>query len=121
MVKFSIIATFMAMSSIFSIKALSQTQIFTISSILNNPIDGQEVTLIGRIIHQEPGEKDYILTDGTDEIIVEIQDNNFSYNPDTTVEILGTVNFESQHLEEAEEDPTPEELEINVNQLRVVN
>ena len=99
---------------------LSENKIATISSILDTPVEGQEVTLRGKIIGQEEGETDYIFTDGTNQIIVEIPDKSFPYNPETTVEISGMVDFESEHPEEAKKDANPEDLQVKVHQLEVV-
>ncbi|MDJ0588857.1 MAG: NirD/YgiW/YdeI family stress tolerance protein [Pleurocapsa sp. MO_226.B13] len=106
---------------VFSSKALSQTQIATVASILDNPVEGQEVTLQGKIIAQQPGETDYIFTDGTNKITIQLQEADFPYNPDTTVEISGVIDFESQHPEEVAKDPTPEKIQINVDRLQVVD
>lgn len=111
----------MAILSLFSLKALSQTQLVTIASVLDNPIDGKSVTLRGKIIDREPGENDYIFTDGTNKIVIELQDNSFSYDSNTTFEILGTVNLESEHIEERVEDPTPENIEIEVHQIQIID
>lgn len=96
------------------------TQIATVSSIFDNPVEGQEVTLRGQIIDQQPEETDYVFTDGTNKVTIQLQDKDFSYNPNTTVEISGIVDFESQHPDEVAKDPTPENIQINVNQLQVV-
>ena len=121
MSRIKIIPTVIAIFSLFSLKALSQTQLVTIASVLDNPIDGKSVTLRGKIIDREPGENDYIFTDGTNEIVIEIQDNSFSYDSNTTFEILGTVNLESEHIEERVEDPTPENIEIEVHQIQIID
>ena len=121
MLKFKIISTLVIISSLFSLKSLAQTQIFTIASILASPIDGREVTLTGQIIEQESEEKDYIFTDGTNNITIKLQDANFSDNPDVTVKISGIVNLESEHLEERAEDPTPERIEIEVSKVDFIN
>ena len=121
MVKSKIISTLVVISSLFSLKALAQTQIVTIASILNHPVDGREVTLTGKIIDQESEEKDYIFTDGIDNITIELQSAGFSYNPDVTVKISGIVNLESEHLEERAEDPTPESIEIEVSKVEIIN
>ena len=118
--KINTVLTLIAINSMVCANALSQTKIATISSILNNPVEGQEVTLRGKIIGQEQGDTDYIFTDGMNKIMIELQDKNFPYNPNTTVEISGVVNLESQHLEEVEKETTPEDIEIDVNQLQVV-
>ena len=99
----------------------SAPKIATVSSVLDNPVEGQEVTLRGNIIDQEPGENDYIFTDGTNEITIQLQEIDYPYNPDTTVVISGIVDFESQHPEEVAKDPTPEDIQVNVNQLQVVS
>ena len=121
MFKIKVILALMTINSLFTLKALSQTEIVTIASILDSPSQGKEVTLRGKIIDRQPGEEDYIFTDGTNKIVIELQDNNFAYDSETTVEISGIVNFESKHIEEQTEDLTPENLEIEVSQLRVIN
>ncbi len=120
--KFRLWLTILSCTAIvFSSKALSQTQIATVASILDNPVEGQKVTLQGKIIAQEPGETDYIFTDGTNKITIELEEADFPYNPDTTVEISGVIDFESQHPEEVAKDPTPEKIQINVDRLQVVD
>jgi len=54
---------------------------------------------------------------------IELEDKNFSYNADTIFEVSGIINLESQHPDELalEEDPTPEELEIQVNEIQVIS
>lgn len=121
MLKFKIISTLVVISSLFSLKTLAETQTVTIASILNHPVDGKEVTLTGKIIDQESEEKDYIFTDGLSNITIELQDANFSYNPDVTVQISGIVNLESEHLDERAEDPTPETIEIEVSKIEIIS
>lgn len=115
------LATLSCTAILLSTKALSQTQIATVASVLDNPVEGQEVTLQGKIIAQQPGETDYIFTDGTNKITIQLQEADFPYNPDATVEISGVVDFESQHPEEVAKDPTPEKIQINVDRLQVVD
>ena len=98
----------------------SSTQTVTVASVLDNPVEGQEVILRGQIISQQPEETDYLFTDGTGKITIQISENDFSYNPDTTVEIAGVVDFESQHPDEVAQDPTPEDLQLNVNRLQII-
>lgn len=99
----------------------SQTAaISSVSSILDNPAEGQEAILRGQIISQQSEEKDYLFTDGTGEIVIQISENNFSYDPEVTVEITGVINFESQHLEEAAQDPTPEDIQFDVNRIQIL-
>ena len=114
------IFTLLAFNFLFAVEVSSQTQITTVSSILDNPVEGQEVTLQGKIIDQQSDETDYIFSDGTDEIAIELQDNDFAYNPDVDIQISGVVDFESQNPEEALKDPTPEKIQINVNQLQII-
>ena len=120
MQKIKTLLTLIAINSIWCVNALSQTQIVTVASILDNPVEGQEVTLRGQIIEQEQGEADYVFTDGTNKITIQLQDDNFDYDPKTTIEVSGVIDFESQHPEEAKKDPTPEDIQLKVNQLEVV-
>ena len=124
--KINTVFALIAINSLVSDNALSQTKIETVSSILDNPIDGKEVTLQGKIIEKMSDEADsngtdYIFTDGSNEITVELQDANYPYNKDTILEISGIIDFESEHLEEKGKDSTPEDIQIKVNQLQVVN
>lgn len=117
------IFTLITISHLFHSHALSQTNLTKLSdlaSILDNPIEGREVILQGNIIGQQQGEPDYIFSDGNNQIIIRLENDKFDYNPDHTVEILGIINFESQHAEEIEKDPTPENFEIVVNRLQVI-
>ena len=118
--KINTLFTAIAINSLVCANAFSQTKIATISSILDSPVEGEEVTLRGKIIGQEEGDTDYILTDGADQITIQIPDNDFPYNPNTTVEVSGVVDFESQHPEEIKTETTPEDIQIKVNQLEVV-
>ena len=120
MSKIKIILGLITINLLFSTKALTENKIISISSILESPIDGEEVTLRGRIIDQEEGEKDYIFTDGKNKIVIELEENDFRYDPNENIEILGIVNLESEHFEQ-ENDLTPENIEIDVNKLRVIN
>ena len=58
-------------------------------SILENPISGKEVTLRGKIVGKI--EECHIFTDGSNKILIHFEDEKLSYNPDTMVEISGTV------------------------------
>ncbi|WP_019506035.1 NirD/YgiW/YdeI family stress tolerance protein [Pleurocapsa sp. PCC 7319] len=124
--KINTVFALIAINSLVCANAWSQTKIETVSSVLDNPIDGKEVTLQGKIIEKMSDEADsngtdYIFTDGTNEITVELQDANYPYDQDTMLEISGIIDFESEHLEEKEKDLTPEDIQIKVNQLQVVN
>ena len=113
--------TLVAFNCILCGSAFSQTKITTIAAILDNPIEGQKVILRGKIIEHQQNETDYTFADNTNEITIELQEKDFDFNPNETVEISGMVDFESQHLEEAKKDPTPEDIQIRVDQLQVVN
>ena len=96
-----------------------KTELTTIAEILAEPKDDMEVIIRGRIIEQEKGEDDYIFTDGKDKIVVEIEEENFQYNPNEIVEISGVVNLELEKGEK-EGDPTPEAIEIEVKKIKTV-
>ncbi len=118
--KINTVFALVAINTLVCGNALSQTEVNTVASILDNPVEGEEVTLRGKIIEQEPGETDYVFTDGTSKITIELEDNNYPYDPDTTIEISGVIDFESQHSEEVTKDSSPEDMQIIVNQLQVV-
>ena len=115
---FSLAAT----SLMIGLSATAQEQVNTVSSIMENPVDEMEVTLVGNIISKEEGkhQRDYTFKDETGEITVEIQDPNFKYDSDTTVKISGKVSLESQEDEAEQQDETPEYLEIEVDHLQVM-
>jgi uncharacterized protein (TIGR00156 family) len=90
----------------------------TVASILAEPTDGTSVTLQGHILQRGDDDEEYIFTDETGEISVEIYAEDFSTTPDRLLEISGEVDLES-------EDPTqheahPEAVEIDVYQIQVV-
>lgn len=65
----------------------------TVGEILKNPQDDQKVTLTGRIVRQLRDEE-YVFSDGTGEIEVEIDDKRWPAQPvddKTRVEITGEV------------------------------
>ena len=121
MPKINTVLTLIALNFIVCVNAVSQTNTTTVSSILDNPVDGQKVILRGKIIGHQQNETDYTFTDNTNEITIELEDDNYPFNSNTTVEISGIVDFESDHADEAIKDPTPEQIQIRVNQLQVVN
>jgi len=64
-----------------------------VSAILQKPVDGQQVTLQGYLLRKTAHEK-YIFSDGTGEIPVEIDDEDFPATPvgaSTKVRIRGEV------------------------------
>ena len=108
--KLKIISTIVVINSLISLKALAQVKTHTVSSILDNPVEGEVVTLQGKIISQQIGQTDYIFTDGTNKITLELKESDFPYDPNQTIEIMGIVDFESQHPDEAAKDPSPEDI-----------
>ncbi|MDD2688943.1 MAG: NirD/YgiW/YdeI family stress tolerance protein [Candidatus Omnitrophica bacterium] len=69
----------------------------TVKQILDRPVDDVRVILRGSILSKIAHEK-YMFSDGTGQIIVDIDDEYFPYNrpitPQTTVEIAGEVDTE---------------------------
>jgi uncharacterized protein (TIGR00156 family) len=111
------VATFTAIGSAEQPQSSASAQ-RTVASILADPTDGISVTLQGNILQRGDEEEEYIFTDGTGEIAVEIYDENFNTTPDTLLEISGEVDLES-------EDPTqheahPEAVELDIYQVQVV-
>ncbi|MGK7949825.1 MAG: NirD/YgiW/YdeI family stress tolerance protein [Xenococcaceae cyanobacterium] len=98
---------------------LAQTEVTSISQILAEPKDDMEVRIRGKIIDQQLGEDDFIFTDGQDKITLEIDQKNFQYSSDETIEIYGVVSLESID-EEDDHDPTPEVVEIEVKEIKLV-
>ncbi|MDJ0704575.1 MAG: NirD/YgiW/YdeI family stress tolerance protein [Leptolyngbyaceae cyanobacterium MO_188.B28] len=97
---------------------LAQNNTLTIQSILAEPTDGMQVTLQGRVLQAGDDAEDYIFTDGTDQIAIEIHDDNFSFTPDTLFEITGEVYLEAE--DSTQQEAHPEEIEIEVHQVRIV-
>lgn len=65
----------------------------TVKEILADPNDDQEVTLRGKLL-RKTGDEDYVFSDGTGEITVEIDDDDFPQvriDENTLVEIHGEV------------------------------
>lgn len=88
----------------------TQTTSLTVAAILKNPVDDQEVLLRGVLLKKVGNEK-YMFSDGTGEIRVEIEVEDFpaqKIDANTRVEIRGEV--EKDFLE------TPE---IDVKVIRV--
>ncbi|MEO0967785.1 MAG: NirD/YgiW/YdeI family stress tolerance protein [Cyanobacteria bacterium J06639_18] len=109
-----------------SLSALAQAEITSVSKVLASPKDDMEVKLRGRIISQQEGEAEYVFTDnGKDKIILDIsEENNFKYDPEKTIEVSGVVNIKSDEEDKEKEDsvdPTPELLEIEVKEIKVIS
>ena len=83
-----------------------------IRAILARPVDDQYVTLRGKIVRQIRGDQ-YLFSDGTGEIRVDIDNHLFPHNRpithNVTVEITGEIDAEPM-----------EPVEIDVKQLRIV-
>lgn len=65
----------------------------TVQSILDKPVDDQWVTLQGNLLRKD-GKERYVFSDGSAEIIVEIDDDDFpkqTVNETTRVELYGKV------------------------------
>ena len=93
-----------------------------ISSIIENPVVGTKVTLRGKIVEQM--EDRYIFTDGNNKILIDFEDENLSYDPNTMVEISGTVEqgmtHESDNFEAGEDQDASMDTMIMVNQMEVI-
>lgn len=78
----------------------------TVSSILEQPKDDQDVVVQGRLLRQTGHEK-YLFSDGTGEIIVEIDDDDMpreSVDEQTMVELRGEVDTGRHRPPEIEVD-----------------
>ena len=117
--KTSITCLITASNLIFISSVPAQTEVTSISQILAEPKDDMEVRIRGKIIDQQLGEDDFIFTDGQDKITLEIDQENFQYSSDETIEIYGVVSLESID-EEDDHDPTPEVVEIEVKEIKLV-
>ena len=117
--KTSITCLITASNLIFISSVPAQTEITSISQILAEPKDDMEVRIRGKIIDQQLGEDDFIFTDGQDKITLEIDQKNFQYSSDETIEIYGVVSLESID-EEDDHDPTPEVVKIEVKEIKLV-
>ena len=87
--KIGFILTLVALTSVGCSSFLSPKVLSDVPSILDNPISGKEVTLRGRIVGKI--EECHIFTDGSNKILIHFEDEELSYNPETMVEISGTV------------------------------
>lgn len=126
LVKICTILLTAASSCILSVSAFAEINITTVSELLSSPKDEMEVKLRGKIIGQQEGEEEYIFTDnGKDKVILDIDDKkDFQYDPNKTVEVYGVVNIKSDEedkKEEAQVDPTPEKLEIEIEEIKVIS
>ena len=65
MQKVNTVLALVAFNYILCANAFGQTQITTISSIFDNPIEGQKVTLRGKIIEHQQNETDSVVRNRT--------------------------------------------------------
>lgn len=78
----------------------------TVAEILENPTDDQDVQVQGHLLRQIAHKK-FIFSDGTGEIVVEIEREHFVGQPvdnETRVELIGEVDTSSKHPPEIEVD-----------------
>lgn len=78
----------------------------TVAAILEKPVDDQNVRLTGHLL-RKIGDEKYIFSDGTGEIVVEIDDDDFppqAIDAKTKVELLGEVDTGMRRPPEIEVD-----------------
>lgn len=78
----------------------------TVAEILKNPKDDADVTVQGNLIRKLRDEK-YMFSDGTGEIVVEIDDDDFPRQPvdeTTKVQLVGEVDTSRRRPPEIEVD-----------------
>lgn len=112
----------LAISSLFlTLSAVAQQARNSIAEVIKNPVLGKEVILRGRILNKdrEAGEHtDYILSDGVDRVVIELQDKNLKFSPNETYEIVGIVGMESD--EEHQGYSGEKRIEIVVRDLKKI-
>ena len=93
----------------------------SVASILADPTDGLPVILQGQILQPGDDAKEYVFSDGTGEITLEIEidDEDFDIVLGATVEISGEVDLEAEDL--TQHEAHPEAIEIDVYQLQVLD
>jgi len=82
----------------------------TISEIIGEPENGEEVHIDAKVIRQK-GDNEYIVSDGSGEMIIDVSNSPISLQPNTEVDVLGTVNIE---------DGESQEIEIIVKEIKIV-
>lgn len=91
----------------------------TIEAILEAPVDGASVTLQGYVVRSGDDPTDFIFSDGTEEIPVEIYEEGFVADPETLVLITGEVDLEAD--DPADTEAEPEEVEIDISSIEVIS
>src|SRR5690554_8146802 len=77
-----------------------------VSEILKNPVDDEDVTLQGHLLRKLSDEK-YVFSDGSAEIVAEIDDDDFPGQPvdeTTKVELVGEVDTSRRRPPEIDVD-----------------
>lgn len=85
---------------------MGSSQASSVKAILADPKDDQTVTLRGTLV-RKTGDEEYIFSDGTGEIMVEIDDDDFPQvrvDENTRVEIHGEVDTRLRRAPEIEVD-----------------
>lgn len=121
-IKIYIILTLLTLGSLGCSNNSTQNTLLDISSVIENPTEGKEVTLQGKIVGKI--EKCHVFTDGTDKILVHFKDEELSYDPNTTVEISGTIERGimpgMHHFRGKNHGVIPMDTMIMVSQLQVI-
>lgn len=84
----------------------SSPQLTQVAEILKNPKDDADVIVRGQLLRQVRDEK-YMFSDGSGEILVEIDDDDFPRQPvdeTTTVELIGEVDTGRRRAPEIDVD-----------------
>lgn len=78
-----------------------------VAEILKNPVDDEDVVLQGHILRQV-GDEEYVFSDGTGEIVVEIDDDDFprdqTIDDKVKVELTGEVDTSRKRPPEIDVD-----------------
>ncbi len=82
----------------------------TISEITGQPKNGEEVHIDAKVIRQK-GDNEYIVSDGSGEMVIDVSNSPINLQPNTEVDVLGTVNIE---------DGKSQEIEILVKEIKIV-
>ncbi len=82
----------------------------TISEIIGEPKNGEEVHIDAKVVRQE-GNNKYVVSDGSGEMIINVSNSQIDLQPNTEVDVLGTVNIE---------DGKSQEIEILVKEIKIV-
>ena len=105
-----------------ALSALAGEEYTSIADIISNSKDGEEVHLRGKVIEKQEGEDEYLISDETGEIAVEVEDLDIELNAGTEIDVLGVVSLELENEEKSEKeaDPTPEEIEIEATEVNII-